>query len=110
MPHRVLEGMGVAGGREGRGGASLRGTVDEIERLRTQLVKTTAVRPLKSKPPSTFWPISIRRTIVANKKEHAVNRSVLVCGVLGFSHAVAVFFREEARGKVALTFASTERT
>lgn len=42
MPHRVLEGAG--GSREGHGGASLRGTVGEIERLRSQLVETTAVR------------------------------------------------------------------
>lgn len=42
VPHRVLEGAG--GSREGLGGASLRGTVGEIERLRSQLVETTAVR------------------------------------------------------------------
>lgn len=45
MPHRVLEAVDTAGGREGGpGGASLRGTVDEIERLRTQLLQTTTVR------------------------------------------------------------------
>lgn len=47
VPHRVLEeGGGGGGGRGGGGGngTSLRGTVDEIENLRTKLVETTAVR------------------------------------------------------------------
>lgn len=48
MPHQVLEeDAGGGGGRGGSGGGgngtSLRGTVDEIERLRTKLVETTAV-------------------------------------------------------------------
>ncbi|CAM9449629.1 unnamed protein product, partial [Ectocarpus sp. 13 AM-2016] len=46
VPHRVLE-EGGGGGGAGRGGGggsgtSLRGTVDEIENLRTKLVETTA--------------------------------------------------------------------
>lgn len=51
VPHRVLEEGAAAAAGSGRGangsggnGTSLRGTVDEIELLRTKLVETTAVR------------------------------------------------------------------
>lgn len=44
VPHRVIEaGDSGAGRNEGLGGPSLRGTVDEIESLRSKLVETTEV-------------------------------------------------------------------
>lgn len=65
VPHRVLEegaGAGGAGSGAGRGGSgsvgngtSLRGTVDEIELLRTKLVETTAVRDLFVEIEKNVW-------------------------------------------------------
>lgn len=56
VPHRVIEeaiGVGAgAGGAGGGNGTSLRGTVDEIELLRTKLEATTAVRSLAE---AFFW-------------------------------------------------------